>query len=105
MLGIMDKLGNYARRTYLSIGVVGKEVIYLVMDNAGGHGTNEAVLEYSEYLAEIYNILVHHQVLRSSKTNMLDLGACITIQSKGEIFNRLNVKQHNALARFVKKAC
>ena len=48
MLGIMDKLGNSTRSTYRSIGVVEKEIIYLVMDNAGGYGTNEAVLEYSE---------------------------------------------------------
>ena len=44
MLGIMDKLGNSYRSTYRSIGVVDEEIIYLVMDNVGGHGTNEAVL-------------------------------------------------------------
>ena len=51
MLGIIYKLGNYNRSTHLSIGVVDKEIIYLVVDNAVGHGTNESVLEYSEYLA------------------------------------------------------
>ena len=51
MLGIMDKLGNSYGSTYRSIGVVDKEIIYLVMNKVGGHGTNEAVLEYSEYLA------------------------------------------------------
>ena len=40
----MDKLGNSYRSTYRSIGVVDEEIIYLVMDNVGGHGTNEAVL-------------------------------------------------------------
>ena len=60
MLGIMDQLRNSTRSTYRSIGVVDEENIYLGMDSAGGHGTNEAVLEYSEYLAEKYNIVVHH---------------------------------------------
>ena len=45
MLGIMDELGNSTRRTYRSIGVVDEEIIYLVMDNAGGHGKIEAILE------------------------------------------------------------
>ena len=52
MLGIMDELGNSARSTYRSIGVVYEEIIYLVIDNAGGDATNESMLEYSEYLAE-----------------------------------------------------
>ena len=52
------------------------------MDNAVGHGTTKAVLEYSEYLAENYNIIVHHQVPRSPKTNIIDLVALMTMQSK-----------------------
>ena len=36
---------------YCSIGVVYEEIIYLVMDNKEGHRKNEAVLDYSEYLA------------------------------------------------------
>ena len=65
MHGIMDKLGNSTRITYRSIRVVDEKIIYLLMDNAGGNGTNEAVLEYSEYLAEKYNIVVNHQITRS----------------------------------------
>ena len=37
-LGIMDELRNSTRSTYRSIGLVDKDIIYLVMDNAGGHG-------------------------------------------------------------------
>ena len=44
---------------YCSIGVVYEEIIYLVMDNKEGHRKNEAVLDYSEYLAVNYNIVVH----------------------------------------------
>ena len=85
ILGMMDKLGNSTRSTYCSIGVANEEIIYLVIDNAAGYGTNEAVLDYSEYLAANYNILVHHQVPRSPETKMIDLGAWMTVQSKVEI--------------------
>ena len=73
MLGIMDKLGNSNRSTYRSIGVTYEEIIYLVMDNAGGDGINEAVIEYSEYMAANHNIEVHHQVPQSPKTKFFTL--------------------------------
>ena len=75
MPGIMDKLGNANWSTYRSIRVVDEEIIYLAMDNAGGNGKNGYLLEYSEYLAENYNIVVNHQVPRSPEKNMLELGA------------------------------
>ena len=74
------------------------------MDNTGGYGANEAMLEYSEYLTENYNIVVHHKVTQSPKTNMIDLGAWMTVQSKVKCFHLRNVKQNHALARSVKKA-
>ena len=40
MLGIMDELGNSNRSNYHSIRVVYEYIIYLVMDNTGGHGKN-----------------------------------------------------------------
>ena len=40
----MDELGNATCSIYCGIWVVRKEIIYLVMDNAGGHGENEYVL-------------------------------------------------------------
>ena len=76
----MGKLVDSVYINYCSIGVVNKEIIYLVMDNTGGHETNESVLEYSVYLEEKYNIVVHHQVPWSPETNMLDLGTWMTVQ-------------------------
>ena len=38
MLGMMYKLGKYKQSSYHSIGVVAEEIIYVVMDNAGGMG-------------------------------------------------------------------
>ena len=56
----MCKLGDSTQITYHSIRVVGEEIIYLVMYNAGLNGTNESMLEYSDYMAANYNILARH---------------------------------------------
>ena len=40
IIGIMYKLGNSTQITYHSIMMVGEDIIYLVMDNAGVNGTN-----------------------------------------------------------------
>ena len=56
----MNQLGNSTQSTYRRIGVADKEIIYMVIANMIGHGTNEAGLEYSEYLVENYNIIVRH---------------------------------------------
>ena len=45
MIGVMDELGNATRITYHSIWVFDKDIIYQLMDNAGGHGKNESVSE------------------------------------------------------------
>ena len=84
--------------------MVDKEVIYIVVDNAGSNGINEAVLEYSEYLAANYKIVVHRQVPRSPKLSILDLGTWMTVQSRVEIYCRRNFKQQDALAWYVKKS-
>ena len=40
MLVIMDKIGNAIHSTYRSIWVVDKDIVYPVMDNYEGNGTN-----------------------------------------------------------------
>ena len=100
---MINELGNSTQIIYGSIRVVNEEIIYLVMDNARDNKTNESMLEYSEYMAANYNIVVQHQVPRSPETNMLDIGACMTVQYKVEIYRRLNVKQHDSLKRSVNK--
>ena len=62
------------------------------------------MLEYSEYLEAKYSIVVHHQVPWSPKTNMIDLGEWMTVQSKVEKYHLRNVKQHDALAWYAKKS-
>ena len=71
MLGIMDDIGNSTQSTYYSIEVVYEKIIYMMMDNMWGNRKNESRLEYSEYLAENYNIVVNHQVSQYPKTNMI----------------------------------
>ena len=70
----MDELGNNTRSTYRIIGLVDEENLYLLMDNVGRNGENKSVFDYSDYLEANYNILVHHQVPQSPRTNMVDIG-------------------------------
>ena len=72
---IIDKLRNSTQSSYRSIKVVHEDIICLVVDNSGGNGTNEVMLEYNEYMVSNYNISALHQVPWSPKTNMLSFGA------------------------------
>ena len=54
--------------------------IYLVMDNAGGHGTNDAKASYADILLAS-NVYIIWQPPRSPELNMLDLGIWMSIQS------------------------
>ncbi len=58
-----------------------EQEIYLVMDNAGGHGAEEAVDECTRVLNEQYNIIILHQAPRSPEMNALDLGLWMSLQS------------------------
>ena len=55
--------------------------IYLVMDNAGGHGTKDAIQEYADELKEEHNIVILWQILCLPETNLLDLGIWVSLQS------------------------
>ena len=60
------------------------DVTHLMMDNAGGHGSNEAVEKYTEDLKNKYKIEIIQQVPRSPETNVLDLGIWMSLQSAVE---------------------
>ena len=51
------------------------------MDNAGGHGTKECIVEYRTMLLTDYNIIIIFQIPRSPYTNVLDLGVWMSLQS------------------------
>jgi hypothetical protein len=58
--------------------------IYLIMDNAGGHGMEAAIERYTSDLLVQYNVEIVHQAPRSPETNVLDLGLWRSIQSWSE---------------------
>ena len=75
--------------------------IFLIMDNAGGHGTNDTKKEYERILLEEFNVIIIWQVANSPETNMLDLGAWMSVQSHVEDIHKNQVMQNDVLAESV----
>ncbi len=78
--------------------------INLIMDNAGGHGTQEAIDEYTARLQRDFNIRIKHQAPRSPETNALDLGIWCSIQSAVEKLHRNRRRDPDTLAVSVRDA-
>ena len=85
MLQATHRVGDAVRKKFSW--VPREEKCYLVMDNAGGHGTNEAIDEYVKFLKGDYNITITFQIPRSPYCNVLDLmcGVPSKQQLKGQI--------------------
>ena len=58
--------------------------MHLIMDNAGGHGTKDAIDECVLALKNDHNVIVTHRIPRSPETNLLDLGVWFSLQSAVE---------------------
>ena len=101
MLRVMPEIGQALRNKFSWVAL--PDPIYLVMDNAGGHGTNDAITIYTDALKE-YNIQIIWQVPRSPETNMLDLGIWMSIQAKVEKMHHMKRCHHDALAKSVETA-
>ena len=82
MLKAMECVGKAIRAAYHWI--AREKECYLVMDNAGGHGTNEAIQQYTNNLRDCYNIRIIWQIPRLPYTNMLDLGIWMSLQARVE---------------------
>ena len=67
------------------------------MDNAGGHGTDEAVDQYTKQLLDDHKIKIVQQVPRSPETNVLDLGIWMSLQAAVEREHRSKCCDANAL--------
>ena len=80
------------------------EVCYLVMDNAGGHGSAEAINDYTAMLKNNYNIEIIFQIPRSPITNVLDLGVWMSIQSIVERKHFLRCATTKALVNTVNES-
>ena len=102
MLKVMEKVGKSIREKFTW--VPSEETIYLVMDNAGGHGTAEAVQTYTRMLMDKYNIEIIHQIPRSPETNLLDLGLWRSVQSSVEKEHVKKTYHPDSLTRSVKRA-
>ena len=99
MLETMPALGEAIRD---KMHWVSKDIpIYLVMDNAGGHGTVEAIKQYVSILKNKYNIIVKHQIPHSPETNLLDLGTWMSLQSRVESIQQSKVMRPDTLAESV----
>jgi hypothetical protein len=100
MLSSVDETGNSIRSALKWI--PHSDTIFLFMDNAGGHGTDDIKKEYVSILASKYNIEVIWQVPNSPETNLLDLGYWATHQAIVERLHRLKRMEVEALARTVR---
>jgi hypothetical protein len=102
MLDTIDEIGSSIRSKMWWVPKT--DPIYLFIDNAGGHGTNEGKDKYEKILKDKFNIILEWQVPNSPETNMLDLGAWMTIQSVVEELHRQRLMNENALADTVMQA-
>ena len=74
------------------------------IDNAGGHGTNDAIEQYRELLFRKYKVQLLHQVPNSPETNLLDLGVWRAIQSLVEKLSFCGRHDANVLDKTVQQA-
>lgn len=95
MLETMGEVAQAIRAAYHWIPA--DQIIYLVMDNAGGHGTDKAVEAYTKQLLDEHKIEIIQQVPRSPETNVLDLGIWMSLQSAVEKEHRNMRHDANAL--------
>ena len=102
MLDSIDEIGSSIREKMKWVPKT--DPIHLFIDNAGGHGTNEGKDKYEKILKDKFNIILTWQVPNSPETNMLDLGAWMTIQSVVEELHRQRLMNEDALADTVMQA-
>ena len=102
MLIAMRRVGAAIRRAYHWMPM--HLIIFLVMDNAGGHGTNAAIDEYTQMLKEEYNIEIIFQIPRSPYCNVLDLGVWMALQAVVERQHYLQRCSADALVNTVMRS-
>jgi len=102
MTKVMPEVGQAIRSAYHW--VLPRTPIFLYLDNAGGHGTQEAVDAYVKALKDDYNVICIHQRPRSPATNILDLGVWMYFQCIVEKEHFRLRKELSALCRTVDRA-
>jgi hypothetical protein len=79
MLDIIREVGSNICKSFNWLAA--DTIIHLFMDNASGHGTNKAQNGNVQILYNDYKVQVIWQIANSPETNMLHLGAWVTVQS------------------------
>ena len=102
MLEMTEELGEAIRKAYHW--VPRSETVHLFMDNAGGHGTELAKMQYVDILKTHYNVEVCWQVSNSPETNILDLGVWCLLQSLVEYLHRNRRMNEDSLSRTIEQA-
>ena len=82
MLSAMIRVGKSIRDKFHWVPI--HEKLYLVIDGAGGHGTNETINAYDKNLMIDFNIKPIFQVPRTPYSNVLDLGIWCGLQAAVE---------------------
>ena len=100
----MDEVGKSIREHYEKLRVERETPIFLLLDNAGGHGIKETVDAYVASLKEDHNVVLVHQRPRSPATNMLDLGVWMIFQSLVEKLHLNKRHEVKTLCNMVSKA-
>jgi hypothetical protein len=77
--------------------------IYLILDNAGGHGTRAAIEEYTRRLRNTFNVIIKFQPACSPEVNALDLGIWMSLQSSVKRRHRNRRQDIEALATTVQE--
>ena len=72
MIPDMDRVGVATRRLFC--GVPQTQPFYLVINNTGGYGTDDAIVVYEILLSEEYYMILIFQVPWSPFTNVPDVG-------------------------------
>ena len=94
---MMPEVGQAIRDAYRRIGVEDCTPIFSYLNNAEGHGTDEAMLEYCTLHAERFNMICIHQQPRSPATNMLVLRVCMALQFVVEKLHHNKLIELNSL--------
>ena len=101
MMDHMNPIGEAIRAKYDFL--PHSQEIYLVMDNAGGHGTSDTIDHYVADLLETHNVRILWQEPRGPELNLLDLGAWMSLQSAVEKHFRGTQNDQEALARKIEE--
>jgi hypothetical protein len=77
---------------------------HLILKNAGGYGTRQAVDEYTRQLREQHNMILRFQPPHSPELNALYLGIWMSMQAAVECRHQNRRRDTETLARTVKEA-